>query len=462
MKYIAEPNIEPVGYDGLPYGYFDRKTRKTEFTDKDRFSLLLKCNGKTELDLAALSEKQREFLEKLQKDGVIRETKDGETQELFRKYRLYPTHYRENAQWSVTGGCNYRCKHCFMSAPDCTFGHISTEKCLEICRQLGECGIRDVSLTGGEPLIREDFLRIIDALLEDDVTPSGILTNGALVTEELLDALISRGVRPSFQLSYDGVGWHDWLRGVDGAEEKLLHAFELLRARGLRFTCAMTLHKHNVHTIRETVLKIAEYGGGSLKINVATPDGEWKRQTENALTTEEGYQAYLDYLPQYIADGMPISITLDGAFTNYKNGNSFAIFDKGENDFNESACVCGAMRRSVYISPTGEVYPCQTMMDMESKDFPNLFDTPLSEILLESHYSVCSTCSVQEYSEHNEKCASCEYFKRCRGGCRAKGFTQGRSDYYHEDEDACLYFKNGWAEKFRPYIEKTRQIKKEK
>ena len=54
MKYIAEPNIEPVGYDGLPYGFFDRKTRKTEFTDKDRFSLLLKCNGKTELDLAAL------------------------------------------------------------------------------------------------------------------------------------------------------------------------------------------------------------------------------------------------------------------------------------------------------------------------------------------------------------------------------------------------------------------------
>ena len=54
LKYIAEPNIEPVGYDGLPYGYFDRKTRKTDFTDKDRFSLLLKCNGKTELDLAAL------------------------------------------------------------------------------------------------------------------------------------------------------------------------------------------------------------------------------------------------------------------------------------------------------------------------------------------------------------------------------------------------------------------------
>ena len=455
MKYIAETNIEPVGYAGLPYGYFDRNSRRTIFTEKDCFSLLLKCNGKTELDFAALSGAQKEFLEKLQKDGAVHEARDGEEREIFREYRMFPTRYRENAHWSVTGGCNYRCRHCFMSAPDCAFGHISTGECLEICRQLGECGIRSVSITGGEPLIREDFLQIIDALLENDVMPVSILTNGALITEELLDALTSRGVYPHFQLSYDGVGRHDWLRGVDGAEEKLLQAFALLRARGLRFSCTMTLHRHNVHTIRETVLKIAECGGESLKINVATPDGEWKKQTENALTVEEGYQAYLDYLPQYIEDGTPISITLDGVFSSDSSGCSYAIFDRGESGFNESACVCGAMRRSVYISPTGDIYPCQTMMDTENRDFPNLFDTPLSEILSESHYSVCAACSVRELSEHNKKCADCEYFKRCRGGCRARGFTQDRSDYYHEDEDACLYFRNGWSEKFRPFINKN-------
>ena len=457
MKYIAEPNIEPVGYDGLPYGYFDRKTRKTEFTDKDRFSLLLKCNGKTELDLAALSEKQREFLEKLQKDGAIHEAKEGEERALFQEYRMYPTRYRDSAQWSITGGCNYRCKHCFMSAPDCTFGHISTEKCLEICRQIGECGIKNVSLTGGEPLIRGDFLQIVDGLLENDVMPISILTNGGLLTEELLDALISRGVRPHFQLSYDGVGWHDWLRGVDGAEEKLLRAFEMLKARNLSFSCAMTLHKHNVHTIRDTVLKVAEYGGESLKINVAFPDGEWKKQTENALTIEEGYQVYLDYLPQYIADGMPIGISLDNAFTYDKGKTAYAIADKGENGFKPKQPICGAMRKSLYISPTGECYPCQSMMDTENKSFPNLFVTPLKEILMDSHYQRCSGCTVKTYGEYNGECASCEYFKRCRGGCRAIGYTQDRTDYYHRDENTCLYFKNGWSEKFRPFIDSINQ-----
>lgn len=456
-RYILQKNIEPVGYEGLSYGYFDRNTRKTEFLDKERFALLLKCNGKTAFNFTLLSPKQKEFLEKLQKEGAIRETKEGETREVFREYRLYPTRYRENAQWSVTGGCNYRCKHCFMSAPDCTFRHISTEKCLEICRQLGGCGIKNVSLTGGEPLIRKDFLQIVDGLLANDVMPTAILTNGGLLTEELLDALISRGVRPSFQLSYDGTGWHDWLRGVEGAEEKLLRAFEMLKVRKLSFSCAMTLHKHNVHTIRATVLKIAEYGGTSLKINVASPEGEWKKQQENALTIEESYQAYLDYLPQYMADGMPIGISLNGAFTHVKDGNAYAIADKGEDGFTPKLPICGAMRTSIYISPTGECYPCQPMMDTGNKNFPNLFITPLQEILADSHYQRCSTCSVKTFAEHNSECAACAYFKRCRGGCRATGYTQDRSNYYHRDENTCLYFRNGWSEKFKPFIDTINQ-----
>ena len=454
MKYILESYIEPVGYEGLPCAYYDRKRNRTVFLDKERFFLLLQCDGTDEIDREDLSEVQKAFLDSMIESGIVREAKDGEERKVFREYRTFPTRYRETAPWSVTGGCNYRCKHCFMSASDFTFGHISTEKCLEICRQLGECGIRSVFITGGEPLIREDLLQIIDGLLENGVRPTGILTNGGLVTETFLDELIRRDVRPGFQFSYDGVGWHDWLRGVDGAEEKLLQAFTMLRARGLRFSCAMMLHRHNVHTIRETVLKVAEYGGESLKVNVASPDGEWKKQTENALTVEEGYQAYLDYLPQYIEDGMPISITLDGAFSNDGRDGAYSIFDKGENGFYESACVCRTMRRSVYISPTGDVYPCQTMIDTENQVFQNLFDTPLSDILLASYYNTFATCSVREFSEHNNKCANCEYFMRCRGGCRAKGYTQNRSDYYHEDENACLYFRNGWAEKFRPYIEK--------
>lgn len=452
MKYIAK-NIEPVGYIGLPYGYFDRNTHKTEFIDRDSFSILLKCNGKTDFDIDKLSNKQKEFIDKLKSNNLISEAKNNDERELFKEYHLYPTCYRENAQWSITGGCNYHCKHCFMSAPNCTFGHISTEECFEICRQFGECGIKNVSITGGEPLIRNDFLQIIDELLKNDVMPSSILTNGELLTNELLEAIISRGIRPDFQLSYDGVGWHDWLRGVDGAEKKLLNAFKMLKHHDLSFSCAMVLHKHNVHTIRETVLKVAEYGGENLKINIASPDGEWKNQPQNALSIEESYQAYLDYLPQYIADKMPIDISLDNAFSYDKYRGAYAIADKGEENFKMNKPICASMRTGIYISPTGECYPCQTMMDTENKKFPNLFVTPLKDILMDSYYQSCSTCTTKTFAEHNSKCANCKYFKRCQGGCRATGYTQDRTNYYHQDDNTCLYFVHGWSEKFKPFID---------
>ena len=33
-------------------------------------------------------------------------------------------------------------------------------------------------------------------------------------------------MHPNFQLSFDGVGWHDFLRGIDGAEEKTIAALK--------------------------------------------------------------------------------------------------------------------------------------------------------------------------------------------------------------------------------------------
>ena len=50
-------------------------------------------------------------------------------------------------------------------------------------------GVRKIRLTGGEPLVRRDFLEIVDALLERGIMIPTIYSNGRLVTDELLDTL---------------------------------------------------------------------------------------------------------------------------------------------------------------------------------------------------------------------------------------------------------------------------------
>ena len=80
------------------------------------------------------------------------------------------------------------------------------------------CGIRMISLTGGEPLVNPHFYDNLDEIRKRNIVLSTIYTNGKLVDDKLLDELESRGMHLAFHISFDGVGWHDWLRGEEGAE----------------------------------------------------------------------------------------------------------------------------------------------------------------------------------------------------------------------------------------------------
>ena len=93
---------------------------------------------------------------------------------------------------------------------------------------------------------------------------------------KLLDELEKRQLRPAFHMSFDGVGWHDWMRGVQGAEKIVVDAMCRCRERGIPTSAAMVLFKENKGSIRESVNLMASLGCRALKINNASPQGEWK------------------------------------------------------------------------------------------------------------------------------------------------------------------------------------------
>lgn len=57
---------------------------------------------------------------------------------------------------------------------------------------------------------------------------------------------------------------------------------------------------------------------------------------------------------------------------------------------------------------------------------------------------VCTT--VKTLAENNKKCAACEYFKYCAGGCRtlAHLLTENK---FGSDIAKCAFFHNGYYEK---------------
>lgn len=233
----------------------------------------------------AQSERIQNFVKALLRENVIRKAVEGETRNL--RYIEYQNIYKREVQWSITGRCNYHCRHCFQSACHGVLGVPTLEQCMDIIRQLDECGVKQVALTGGEPLVRGDFFQIVDELLRRDMQVLTIYSNGKLITQEFIDELKKRDICPGFQISFDGVGYHDWMRGVEGAEEIALNAMRLLDENGFGCAAAMCLCRDNIGSIRETVKKLAEVNCRGLKFQQAMPQGEWANQPEHAEGEKE-------------------------------------------------------------------------------------------------------------------------------------------------------------------------------
>jgi len=95
---------------------------------------------------------------------------------------------------SVTDRCNFRCQYC-MPAEGLPWLDrdevLRFEEIARIVNLLAEMGVRDVRLTGGEPLVRRDFPDLVGMLapLVDDLS---ITTNGYLLERDA-DALVAAG-----------------------------------------------------------------------------------------------------------------------------------------------------------------------------------------------------------------------------------------------------------------------------
>jgi cyclic pyranopterin phosphate synthase len=108
---------------------------------------------------------------------------------------------------SVTDRCNFRCQYC-MPAEGLPWleraAVLSFEEISRLIRVLSAMGVHDVRLTGGEPLVRRDFPRLVTMLNEiEDVHEISVTTNGYLLERDAA-ALVAAGV-DRFNVSIDSL-----------------------------------------------------------------------------------------------------------------------------------------------------------------------------------------------------------------------------------------------------------------
>ena len=108
---------------------------------------------------------------------------------------------------SVTDRCNFRCQYCMPAEglPWLDRAEILTfEEITRLVSVMSRMGVHDVRLTGGEPLVRREFPRLVEMLGGlDDVHELSVTTNGFLLERDA-EALVRAGV-DRFNVSIDSL-----------------------------------------------------------------------------------------------------------------------------------------------------------------------------------------------------------------------------------------------------------------
>lgn len=453
MFYKIKDTYQLVGWRNLPTGIHDISTNTVSFLPREEYGTLLHMNGQENIS-SYLNPEQQEKIDHFLENGTVQADSRPFPKSNKSIYRYFDNIRVKSVHWSLTGKCNYKCRHCFVSAPICQTEDMSTEECLKVIRQLADCGIWEISFTGGEPLIRADFPQLIQECSNVGIRITELHTNGSMLTPEVLQQFIRTGQNPRIQVSYDGVGWHDWVRGHAGAQQAAENALQSAYEAGLKTCAAMSLFRDNVPAIRQTVQRLAALHVHSIKISPMFNAGLWgKDYAEKTLTDEAFLSAVLDYIPSFFSDGKPCSLSMGGYF-DYNKEQDIGTSSLAKNPSSQVVRYpCPWISSNLYIDPAGTVLPCMEFSGRpDYAQYPSLLQTPLREILQDSVVVKTMKTTLDEVYSHNVECQNCpERGKHCGKSCRACAVP----DYCGIDPGTCRFIKNKWFREVQTAVEKA-------
>ncbi len=423
----------------------------------DEMEVLKLCDGKQDIT-------PNEVITGLLEKGIIEECDFGNSPSEWSGYRAYPHRHFPKMNIMLTGKCNYNCLHCFNAADNAPLmTEIGYSDAISIIDQAADCGIVGITITGGEPMLHPHFMDIVRHIHEKNMFVEELNTNGYFITKEVLEKLRSFGCMPLMKISFDGIGFHDWMRNRPGAQEHTLGAIKTCIDCGFEVMVQMQVNKRNEDVLYESAKLLNEMGVQKLRMIRTTEVPRWHEAAGDACIPIEDYYDYMPRLAKKLADHISSlpkdkqhlkKLIIWQLLTVYLSEGSYIIYPVkyGKGECQDTYPTCHGNRGMVGVTSAGDVVPCLQMSGtlMERGDFlGNLYDTPLSELLAEGPYLDMITKNLYQLKELSAKCRDCRFFSYCGGGCRALAYLYGSDSnkYWGEDPLKCRFFNEGYYER---------------
>lgn len=362
---------------------------------------------------------------------------------------------------SVTGRCNLHCRHCYVTDSN----KISEPALYQIEYLFKESklyGIDNVKITGGEPFIRNDVLGILELLKSNGLKLKAICSNGTLINDDHIESMKEFDPAPYVKLSFDGIGFHDWIRGHEGIESDTLVLVDKLKSNGLRVWINYCLNKYNIDCAVKSAKELSYRGADVIRFFPMrmTERVVESNLTEAHLSDDEFLNALLSIVEGLSGTDVDSDIVLMGLATfNPKNG---IINPKGYRWVNNDEPMCPVLCNEIYVDTDGSLYPCPTLsvaMRYLGWKFENVYTDPrpFRELLENSECARISRSTIGDLIENSEKCASCQHVHQCRGGCRTLALGEvhmigGNQSYYRPSNFMCNLYKRNYMKLLRKAV----------
>ena len=258
---------------------------------------------------------------------------------------------------AVTNRCDYNCRHCYNSGRRQV--DLPLAELHRVAAALQELGAVHVTLSGGEPLLRDELEQIVAAF--DDRTYLSLNTTGSGLTPPRAGALRDAGLF-ALGVSLDSADRHahDRQRGVAGAFATAIEAVGVAGAAGLYpYVIAVASHELLERRAFYEFLRLTS-AVGAKEVHLLEPCAVGRLAGQRgALLTPAERRRILEFQTEVAADE---SLPILSSFLYLESADAFG---------------CGAGITHLYIDGSGEVCPC----NLVPISFGNVTQEPIESIL---------------------------------------------------------------------------------
>jgi len=308
----------------------------------------------------------------------------------------------------ITRACNLTCSHCFTAAGRRPANELSTGELRRVIDELNELGpARAIGWTGGEPLLRDDLVELMDYAFKKGKMRSGVTTNGLLLNDDLAKTMRDSGVY-AIQISVDGSNAENFSRMRNARQEDfavILSAMSAVKKAGLQLHLAMLLGKETLADARDFLKLAAEQGADGVRFCGFVPAGRGHR---DSIRERFEFGDQLGPLHDFIADAAVLEepmVMFDPAFGPLPP------------DYQFHECMAGV--QTMYIASTGAVYPCTSLISPRF-EVGNIHNRSLAEIWNDPKMTEVSDFDCGKI---HGKCSDCDHISECHGGCRGIAYA---------------------------------------